>query len=82
MVLKVVTGKILETLELWPWPSPAVPFWSPGKVFSASPVIDRIWPAVVKDLFKITIIFQITFVFICYRKRGDGSKKKVGRLWN
>jgi len=51
-------------------------------VFSASPVIDRIWPAVVKDLFKITIIFQITFVFICYRKRGDGSKKKVGRLWN
>jgi hypothetical protein len=30
----------------------------------------------------IKIIFQITYVFLCYRKRWDKSKKKVDRLWH
>ena len=30
MVLKVVTGKILETLELWWYSTPRVPFWDCG----------------------------------------------------
>ena len=78
MVLKVVRGKILETLEL-AWYPTAFSFTRVGRAFALKDVSEKTSEAARKIMswIKDRIILQIIFVFVCYRKwRVKASEKR------